>query len=220
MGDLAGRETLIDCGAFPVDRPFNPERFPLTAAYMADLPGGVSAHPECQVRTTVSREILTEFPDLLEREGIHADMVRTLRNAVGSGQWMPETLGVALRLATRDVMIDSDTKYLEWTYDVSSRVFAERLYRVLMYVLSPTLVLLGAGRRWNAFRSGTTLTATIEQNGGKVELSFPPNLYPELILRGFGEAFRASLVAARARDPHVVLTGHAIGSARWDVTWR
>jgi hypothetical protein len=203
-----------------VDRPFNPELFPLTAAYVAGLPGGLSAYPRCRVRTTVSRAILEEFPRLLEHSGIHAGMVQTIHAAVRAGEWMPETLGVMLRLATRDVLIASDAEYLDWTYVVSSKVFAERLYRVLMYVLSPTLVLLGAGRRWNAFREGTTLTATTEKNGGRVELTFPPHLYTELILHGFGEAFRASLVAARARDPRVVLTDHEPGIARWNATWR
>jgi hypothetical protein len=89
-----------------------------------------------------------------------------------------------------------------------------------MYVVSPTLVMLGATKRWAAFREGTTLTAKIDRNQGEIQLKFPPYLYPELTLRGFGEAFRASVIAARARSPRVDLVEASPELGRWAISWQ
>ena len=127
---------------------------------------------------------------------------------------------MAVRLLVRDVAFESDPDYYRWYFDVAGRLFAKPFYRVLMYVVSPTLVVLGAQRRWSAFREGTTLSAKIDKNQGELELAFPPMLYPELTLRGFGEAFRASIAAARARNPAVELVEATAERGRWTSGWK
>jgi len=88
-----------------------------------------------------------------------------------------------------------------------------------MYVVSPALVMLGATRRWNTFREGTKLVANVHGSAGDIVLNFPPHLYTPLVLEGFGHAFRASLVAARARNVRLALEDVQPESARWSAVW-
>jgi hypothetical protein len=192
---------------------------PLSAAYIAALPRGLDSYPKCRVRTTVSRLTLERFPKLLAHPGISDAFKERLQTALTGGEWMPETVGTTLRILTREVVFESDAEYNDWTFEISSEVFRRPAYKVLMYVMSPTLVMLGATRRWNAFREGSKLVANVSGNRGDILLTFPPQLYTELVLQGFGQAFRASLVAARARNVRLTLEDAQPESARWSATW-
>lgn len=200
--------------------PFDPAVFPRTAAYLAELPGGLEAYPRCRVRTAVTREITDQFPTALDSPGMDPAIAALIRTAIQRGEWMPEAYGMLVRLIVRDVVFQTDADYHRWYYDIAGKIFAKPVYRMLMYVVSPTLVMLGAQKRWAAFREGTTLSAKIDRNQGEIELKFPEKLYPELILVGFGEAFRASIVAARARNAKIDLIEAAAERARWTVSWQ
>jgi hypothetical protein len=198
---------------------FDPASLPLTAAYVAGLPEGLDSYPKCRVRTAVTRIIVERFPQALEHAGIEKAFVERLRAALDRGEWMSEALGTATRVLTRDAIFASHEQYNEWTFEIAKELFARPFYRALMYVMSPGLVMLGASRRWNAFREGTTLTAKSTGNGGDITLTFPPHLYTPLVLEGFGHAFRASLVAARARNARVDLEEAHADRARWVAAW-
>jgi hypothetical protein len=198
---------------------FDPASLPRTAAYLAELPEGLDSYPRCRVRTAVTRAIVERFPDALDHSAVDRAFVDRLRATLDQGEWMPEALATTTRILTRDAVFESDEQYYEWTFEIANELFARPFYRVLMYVMSPALVILGASRRWNAFREGTTLTAKNKPNGGEVTLEFPPRLYTPLVLEGFGHAFRASLVAARARNVQVELAEVAVERARWAATW-
>jgi hypothetical protein len=201
-------------------QPFDPRSLPRTAEYVDALPDGMASYAECRVRTDVSNEVFRRFPQVLEHLGISPEMVSLLRETSRGDDWMPDVHGVLARLLVRDSICESDQQFSEWSYDVAGAVFKRPLFRVLMYVLSPTLVLMGAGRRWAAFRRGTTLTAEVRGNGGMVELRYPDKLYTPLILEGFVAAFRASLVAARAVETRIELVESLPGRARWSASWR
>jgi hypothetical protein len=198
---------------------FDPDSLPLTAAYVRALPHGLDSYPKCRVRTAVTQMVIERFPQALDHSGVDRAFAQRLRTAVSQGEWMPETLGTTLRILTRDTVFASDDEYDEWNFQIAGELFARPFYRVLMYVVSPTLVMLGAQRRWSAFREGTTLAAKPHASGGEVVLTFPPHLYTPLVVAGFGQAFRASLVAARARGVTVALEDVQPDRARWSVTW-
>jgi hypothetical protein len=200
--------------------PFDETTLPHAAAYFRGLPDGLESYPTCLVRTDVAREILRLFPQILQHPGISPDVVDTIRDSLATKDWMPDVQGVVARLLVRDVVCSSDEEYLDWSYRVAGELFKRQIFKVLMYVLSPTLVLLGTEKRWGAFRRGTKLTSRIDKNTAVAELHFPTNLYVPVVLRGFGEAFRASLVAARAVDPRVELIEATPELARWSVRWR
>ena len=100
----------------------------------------------------MSREIVDEFPRLLEHPGVAPEVRRRLVESMNAGEWMLDSQGMALRLLVRDIAFTSDADYHRWYFDISGRLFAKPFYRFLMYVVSPTLVVLGATKRWAAFR--------------------------------------------------------------------
>lgn len=200
--------------------PFDETSLPHAAAYFRGLPDGLDSYPSCQVRADVAQEILRLFPHILQHPGISPDVVKTIQASLAKKDWMPDVQGVVARLLVRDVACSSDEEYLDWSYRVAGELFKRPIFKVLMYVLSPTLVLMGTEKRWGTFRRGTTLTSRLEKNNAMTELRFPTNLYTPVVLQGFGEAFRASLTAARATDPRVELIEATAELARWSVRWR
>jgi hypothetical protein len=198
---------------------FDHDALPRTAAYVDGLPHGLDSYPRCRVRTEVTRVIIERFPQLLDQRGMHPMFVDQLREMIREGEWLSEAVGTAVRLLTRDAIFEDDAQYYAWTFEISSELFARPVFRALMYVVSPTLVMLGASRRWSAFREGTTLVAKPRGNGGDITLTFPPHLYTPFVLEGFGHAFRASLAAARARDVRIELREALPERASWSVTW-
>jgi hypothetical protein len=198
---------------------FDPAALPLAAAYLARLPEGLDSYPSCLVRTEVTQLLLEKFPHVLDHPGVAPAFADRLREELGRGEWMSEATGVAVRMVTRDSIFQNDAEYDDWALEMSRELYTRRVYRVLMYLISPSLVILGAARRWNAFRQGTTLVATPHSRGGDIELAFPPHLYTPLVLGGLGQAFRAALEAARARNAKITLGEAQVDRARWSVTW-
>jgi hypothetical protein len=200
--------------------PFDPVALPYTAAFFGGLPNGLDSYPHCRVRSIVSREIVQEFPFVMEHAGADAQIMKRLRESMDQGEWMPDAQGMVLRLLVRDLAFKSDADYHRWYYEISGRLFAKPFYRFLMYVVSPTLVLLGATKRWAAFREGSVMNATVSGNQGQAELRFPDGLYPVVTLGGFGETIRAALVAARARNARVDLVEATPTLGRWKLAWQ
>jgi hypothetical protein len=198
---------------------FDPVELPLAASYLARLPEGLDSYPSCRIRTEVTELVLQRFPRILDHPGLSPAFADRLKRALEQDEWMSETLGIVVRMVARDSVFQSDAEYDAWTFEISKELYTRRVYRVLMYLISPSLVVLGATRRWNAFRQGTNLVAKSHSNGGDLELEFPAHLYPPLVLGGLGQAFRAALEAARARNPRVELDQVEVDRARWSVTW-
>lgn len=197
----------------------DPSRFPAAAAYLRSVPGGLGAHPECQAVGDMLRVTLDEFPGLLEDPGVSAP-VRQAIETVRSSDWVPDVLNVTVRLMARDREFATDAEYLAWNKERSLRVFETPLYRVLMFVMSPTLVLMGATRRWGKFRRGTTLRGKGTGKGARLQLEFPDRLYNELMLRTYAASFDAALVAAGATGPDVELVEQTPTRAAWAAVWK
>lgn len=194
----------------------DPQKYPLAAAYQALLPLGLQTHPQCTARSDATRHTLQDHPGLLE----HAPAgFRAALEPLLAQDMLPDTWNVVVRLMVRDVALHDDERFLKWNLEMSSRVFATPLYRVLMRVLSPSLVITNASKRWNAFRTGTLLAATWAKNGGDLTLTYPTALYPNLMVRAFAESFRAALLAAHAKNVRVAVTSYAPEKATYAVSW-
>jgi hypothetical protein len=193
-------------------------RFPRASAYLASLPLGLASHPQCTARTDTARLMLAEFPQLLAT-GVTAGLVHTLEKTIRGAEVFPDVMSVLLRLLVRDAAFRDDQGFLEWNQALSARVFSSPVYRVLMHVLSPTLVLTGAQRRWNAYRTGTHLSSEGTRDGATLKLASPAGLYPELVARSYAELFRAALLAARAQDVQIAMVAHEPALATYRLSW-
>jgi hypothetical protein len=201
----------------------DPARFPLASAYLASLPKGLDSFPQCRVRVLVFEPIGKAYPALAE--GVAAGPVAALlRGAVTSNDWVPEVVGQVANLMLRDACLASDAEYFDWSYRASEVSFDKPLVRNLIRLISPTLLVMGAARRWSTLHDGTQLETTPVVAAGERwqtigRLRFPAGLFPPLFLQGLTAAFSAAMALARGRSIEVALRDQTATSADYVVTW-
>ncbi len=192
-------------------------RFPRLLEYLASLPGGLQAYPECQARSGILHTFLEAAPAM--PDDLDPWVARLLRPPPRG--FMSEVALSAAFLAIADAAGMSEAQYCAWSHAANARLFDGLIYRALMSLFSPMVLLERAPSRWEAFHTGTRLS--VKQDGpacGVGELSFPERLFTPLLLRGFAESFAAAFENARGRDVTVELGAHAPTSAVFVARWR
>ena len=121
-------------------------------------------------------------------------------------------------------MFGSDAAHLDWVRRYSAEAMHTPFFRAMMMVLSPTLVVMGAAKRWSKAHRGSALsTAPAPSEGATVlhtgALTFPRGLFPDLYLQGLQHAYTASVSAAGAKNASVTLVGIEPGQARYEIRW-
>jgi hypothetical protein len=86
------------------------------------------------------------------------------------------------------------------------RLFELPMYRALMIVMTPSLLLRAASVRWSAFQRGSTLTVRDRtMQSALAVLEFPPHLFIPENPMGIGGSLEASLIAAGRKNVSVVV---------------
>ncbi len=206
----------------PAMAELDPRRYPRTARYLASLPQGLSSYGECRVRTYLHDGVREAFGKLGDETDLPAALRRQFRGE-HEDAWMPEVEGSAMVHVIRDRMFESDEQYFAWTYENNGKIFQKPHYRVLMWLLAPTLLLSGAERRWGSLHQGSTVQASVARQGdhlvGQVGLRYPRGLFDELDMLNIRSGVKAAFVSSRAQ-------GFVIGEARvgpeassFEVSW-
>jgi hypothetical protein len=222
----------------PLEVTLDPARLPNAARYLASLPQGLRSFPDCKVRDITAELYANAFNALAGEPGLPTP-VADLLGGIASGPWYPEVVFQVAHLVVRDRVFDDDAKFFEWIFNANALVFDRPILRNLMRLVSPTLVVLGATKRWAAFHAGSELTAervvaTGDRGQTLAHLRYPTGLFSPVFLLGLEQVFMAALLASRARDPQVKLgrvedTGAAPGAgaagasltvATYEVSWR
>ncbi|MGH7437122.1 MAG: hypothetical protein ACRENE_15720 [Polyangiaceae bacterium] len=216
----------------------DPVRLPRAAAYLASLPQGLESFPGCRVRDVTVEPYARAFGAMAEEPGLPAPLV-DLFAGVGGGSTYPEVVFQAAHLVVRDRVFEDDAPFYEWIFNANANLFDRPIVRSLMRLVSPSLIVLGAAKRWGAFHHGSELTTDrVVISGDRAEtfshLAFPSGLFSSVFLGGLEHVFMAALLASRARDPRVKLArvadtgpgtlgGHPIENqarATYQVSWQ
>jgi hypothetical protein len=198
-------------------------RFPRASEYFEGLPQGFSSFEKCRVRALVFEPIGKEYPALAA--GLPpGPLAALLRGETQSNNWIPEVVGQVANLMVRDACLASDAEYYDWSYRASNSAFDKPLIRSLMRLFSPTLLVMGAARRWSTLHDGSQLETTpVTAAGDRWQtvgrLRFPEGVFPPLFLEGLTAAFSAAMVMARGRDIKVDLADRTTTSADYRVSW-
>lgn len=177
------------------------------SSYIDQLPRGLESYPQCEARLDAFREFLDQVPRSAWDERFAVAIEPHLSK--GAKAWVPEVLCSTIIMMTRD-QLDDEASLTAAVYDANVRLFRSPLFRGLMLVMSTTLVVMGAAKRWSAFHRGSELEITewersSHHNVAHVELRHPPGLFLGIHHRVFGEALRAAAVLNRARSVDVEL---------------
>jgi len=191
--------------------------YPTLERYLAALPNGLASYPDVVAKAAVLRDTLSEgtppeLPPELERWRV---------DPPGVSAWIPEVHFNALMTAIWDHRFAPDrARYDRWVHDRNLRLLGTPLYRVLFMVVSPERLLIGAEKRWSAFRRGSSLRVLErDRHSAAIALSYPPHLQTELSVGGLGSALRAALELAGAKK--VVVESGPLGETetRYQARW-
>ncbi len=201
----------------------DPARYPLTAHYLASLPNGLASYPECLVKSDAHDGLRDGFPQIAEDLGLPT-VVRQFFRGEYHDEWMPETLGSTVVHLVRDACFADDHTHYDWCYQNNGKLFKKPHYRVLMALLSPTLLLTNAAKRWATMHQGSTLVAqpvrrTDTQLCCTTLLHYPSGMFDELDLRNIASGYRAALDCSRAKNPATEIHRRNDGDAEIMVTW-
>lgn len=169
--------------------------YPATEAWLKSIyPAGLEAFPQCRCSTRLPLIIAQDYPKLSQLPGLPPLCREALAQPMVENGWVPETVAVLQQLLLRDALFADDATFFEATRQRVKKSFSHPAIRPLMAVMSPHLLILGAGRRWAAYHQGTTLSVTSKSAHSLVgTLSFPPGLFPPLMIEDTRVAIQASI---------------------------
>jgi hypothetical protein len=194
--------------------------FPRLDAYLAALPGGLSAYPDCLAKGTIIRAMVTDGLGAVPSGALPPELARLLEDLPMGSEWVPEVQVMGLMYGLADASGLSDEGLIAANRARDRRTFESPAYRVLMAVATPGLLMRNAAGRWATFHRGSTLEVEgIADDGVRIGLRFPRALFDGLHLRCFGGAFVSALELSNARAPRADIVEACPGYARFRVAW-
>lgn len=196
-------------------------------AYLESLPDGPRSFPQAQVRGEVLDATLEWLEEIESSpDPVLRDWIRRYRPMGRSLEWIPEALLNAVSVQIIDDGYPSDDSWLNEVYRRQRKVYQTPLYRALLMVLSPTLLTMGAGDRWKAYRKGSELvvdkwTRDGDRRVSTATLRYPAGLHTEVHVRSLATALVAAVDACGAQETKMELLDEGRpGEARFRMSYR
>ncbi|HVU03233.1 MAG TPA: hypothetical protein VHE30_15840 [Polyangiaceae bacterium] len=188
------------------------------------MPDGLRSFPGCSVRGTVLEPYVRDFKSLATEPSL-PEAVADLFAGKSTAPWVAETTFQVAYLAVRDLAFRDDAAFHRWVFAVNAELLDGPLIRHLVRLVSPTLVVLGAAKRWSHFHQGSDLVpGKVEAVGGRTlarsELRYPIGLFTECFLAGLEQAFLAAVTKARGKEPKVVVLRTEPGRTTYEASFR
>ncbi|MDF2691891.1 MAG: hypothetical protein K0S65_274 [Labilithrix sp.] len=194
-------------------------RFPRLERYVSRLPNGLDAYSDCRCRASVYR-IFIEQLDLASFpfDEAPAPVRALLQTPFLHNMWLPEAHVMATIHAVADFLGFDDVATLRWMDESNGRLLNSRMYRALMRLASPSILLALASRQWGILHRGTKL-AVERGNPVRLQIDYPEFLYDELIIRGTATGIRHALALSRANDPSIEIEEYSPTRTTYRVRW-
>jgi len=191
------------------------------AAYIAQLPNGLGSYPECQGKSSLLVNALDDLPQAADTLGDVDDVIEALvKHPPPVSTWLPEVHLSAALLAMAEGQGMNAAHFDAWIAHLSQQLYDRPLYRFLMKVTSPNMLLRGAQKRWSAFHRGTELRVLESTDGRAVgELRRPTHVFG--IRDGSVTiALQVAVAAAGGQAVAVQLLDDTDDTLRFELTWR
>ena len=195
-------------------------RFPRLAQYLDTLPQGLASFAECKAKGDILRHLVEKHP-IADTTGLPDDLATTIKRPIASTSWLHECLCMGLHLAIGDAYKMDDAAYDRWLYEHNAGLLDGRfMFRAIMSLATPGVLMHGAAIRFNAFHLGTRLDITSRTSGViDFQIAYPKGIYTELCVAAFRAAFQAALDMTQAKDVRCKLTSFDTALSRFQVTW-
>lgn len=188
--------------------------------YLASLPGGIAAHPECAHEGDSLSVWLQRSPTSGLEELLPPEPAALLASKHHLPAWVSDVHATVLYLAIREARFEDDTAFLAHARECNRAVLETPLNRILFCLASPKAILRGASVRWGALHRGSATDIRFpNDNSAEAELIFPIHLFPEIVLRGTATGIAAAVEKAGGRDVVVDLRSVEPRRAHFAIRW-
>jgi uncharacterized protein (TIGR02265 family) len=188
--------------------------------YLAALPQGVDSYPECAQKGAILSQALARLPGLRIEAPLPAPVRELLTSPPLPSAWVPEVRTTAALLAICESHFPSEAAYLEHALQANRALLGSALYRVLMVVATPQLLLRRAALRWEALHRGSRLEMErVENDRARASLTYPPGLFAELLVRSFATAFQAAVEGAGGQAVRCEVVAFGPTRTEYEVRW-
>jgi len=189
-------------------------------AYLQALPQGVASYPECRAKASACREALAWRPLPKGLAELPPELGEMIEAPPPVNAWIPEARSMALALTIADHHGLSDREFVTMIYELSRAVLSSPTYRYLMAAEDLGAMLKHAHVRFSAMHQGIGLKADeLDEHGCAFQMSFPPRLYDELLLKAYAATFKAGLDMTGRMGIEVELTGFGETAAQFAARW-
>jgi hypothetical protein len=157
-------------------------RYPLLAEYLEGLPGGLDAYPDCEGKASLITSALEGHDVEAMTEGLPPLLRDAIGNPMPAGLWAPAVLCDAVFFAVCDRYYPTEAAVRRWTHERTTAMADNVLYRALLRVPGPKILLKAGARAHGLFQRGTRFDLELKTGRAVVTLSFPPRLHVGLNL--------------------------------------
>lgn len=170
--------------------------------YLGRLPGGLAAHPECQMKGSVLRAFAADLPRPLVADGALPEPIREL---IGSPPlptaWIPEVHATALIVFASAACFADTKSFVDHAHKTNYALLDSLAYRVLFRLVGATRLAAQAAARWSVFHKGTSIDIlSREDHAVRLRLKAPAHHVPRVLAQAYATAFRAAVEISGQRD--------------------
>lgn len=194
--------------------------FPTLAKYLDNLPQGLDTFPAAKTRAFYSIELQKRLGQNLQGARLPFSIKSRLSETWKPDAWIPATIYAALCCVCLDTIWTTKETFHQGMYEIASLMYASMFFRAVMFIMSPSLMMLGSASRWNGFHLGTTLRASNQtKTSGDMVLNYPGHLFPEPCLHSLAATFDCAITSSGAKQFHYTLVVPSIDSAIICMRW-
>lgn len=157
-------------------------RYPLLAEYIHALPGGLDAYPECEAKASLITSALDGHDTEAMLDGLPDVVLDAIENPPPAGVWVPAALCDAVFFAVCDRYYPDEAAVKQWTYERTRAMAKNALYKALLRVPGPAILLKASAKAHGLFQRGTLFDIVLSKGRAEIDLSFPPRLHVGLNL--------------------------------------
>lgn len=196
------------------------DRYPRLADYLDGLPEGLGSYPECESKGSLLASSLDghDIDDLCR--GLPPPLVALIREPPPAGVWVSAAMTDAVFHAVCDRHYPSEIAVLRWTYERTVSMAKHPVYRTMLRVPGPKVLMRIGAKAHGLLQRGTELELELGDSDAEIRLTFPPRLHVGLNLVANVALWRGLTEITGGEDVRCKMTSSSSTEARYALHWR